>query len=84
MVAVLQNFKPGNTYRKEDIKKTLQAIYAGLGLSKVAKATDLEEFFVLHEAVLTSGGVRKKAFNLIGYNEKTIHAIQQYQANHTG
>ena len=84
MVAVLQNFKPGNTYRKEDIKKTLQAIYAGLGLSKVAKATDLEEFFVLHEAVLTSGGVRKKAFNLIGYNERAIHAIQQYQANHAG
>jgi hypothetical protein len=84
MLAVLQNFKPGNTYRKEDIKKTLQAIYAGLGLSKVAKATDLEEFFVLHEAVLTSGGVRKKAFNLIGYNERKIHAIQQYQANHTG
>jgi hypothetical protein len=81
MVAVLQNFKPGNTYRKEDIKKTLQAIYAGLGLSKVAKATDLEEFFVLHEAVLTSCGVRKKAYKIIDYNEKKVHAIQDYMGN---
>ena len=84
MVAVLQNFKPGNTYRKEDIKKTLQAIYTGLGLSKVAKATDLEEFFVLHEAVLTSGGIRKKAYKIIDYNERTVHAIQEYMGNRAG
>ena len=84
MVAVLKNFQPGNTYRKEDIKKTLQAIYTGLGLSKVAKATDLEEFFMLHEAVLTSGGVRKKAYKIIDYNERTVHAIQEYMGNRAG
>ena len=84
LAEIVKNFQPGNTYRKEDIKVQLQAIYNNLGLTQTAKATDLAEYFNLADAVLTTNGVRKKAYKIIDYNERTIHAIQEYMGNGEG
>jgi hypothetical protein len=84
LAEIVKNFQPGNTYRKEDIKVQLQAIYNNLGLTQTAKATDLAEYFNLADAVLTTNGVRKKAYKILDYNERTIHAIQEYMGNGEG
>ena len=44
---ILKLFKIGDKYSKSDIKSMLSELYKKLGYSKTAKATDLEEFFVL-------------------------------------
>lgn len=84
LAEIVKIFQPGNTYRKEDIKSQLQAIYNGLGLARTAKATELCEYFLLQEAVLTCNGVRKKAYKILDYNEGTIHAIREYMGNREG
>ncbi len=43
--AALFYFQPGNKYSKKYIKEKLQEIYSQLGVIKVAKASDLEEYF---------------------------------------
>ena len=83
LAEIVKIFQPGNTYRKEDIKSQLQAIYNGLGLARTAKATELCEYFLLQEAVLTCNGVRKKAYKILDYNERTVHAIQEYMGKGT-
>ena len=81
---IVKQFQPGHTYRKDYIKTQLQSIYTGMGLNRKAKATDLKEYFDLHEAVLTSNGVRSKAYEIKNYNERTIQSIQEYMAYHEG
>lgn len=45
--AILFNFQPDNKYTKKYIKEKLQEIYDQQGIKKVAKASDLEEYFKL-------------------------------------
>ena len=45
--SILFNFQPDNKYTKKYIKEKLQEIYDQQGIKKVAKASDLEEYFKL-------------------------------------
>ena len=55
-------FKVGNRYIKADIKQTLKLLYERIGYEKTAKASDLQEYFVV-KGILTSD--KKNGFELI-------------------
>ena len=50
---IYSNFKIGDRYTSKDIKQKLQEIYSSLGISKTAKATDLENYFTLVKTKIT-------------------------------
>lgn len=52
-------FVVGNTYTLKDVKKSLQSIYDNLGVSRVAKATDLAEFFELKPTTIIDSQTKK-------------------------
>ena len=52
----------GNRYVKADIKNTLKSLYEKIGYQKTAKATDLEEYYVI-KPILTSD--KKHGFEII-------------------
>jgi len=43
--AIDKSFKVGERYKKADIKEGIQSIYKSLEIDKVAKATDINEYF---------------------------------------
>ena len=61
---VNQKFKVGDRYSKSDIKFKLNEIYSEIGISKTAKATDLEKWFDLRRISIASGTGRANGFLL--------------------
>ena len=51
---ILFNFQPGNKYTKKYIKEKLQEIYNQFNIKKSAKASDLEEYFILKPSKITN------------------------------
>jgi hypothetical protein len=50
---ILDFFKVGEKYKRTDIKFKLQEIYTELGLQKIAKSTDLEEYYEIKKVRFT-------------------------------
>jgi len=55
-------FEVGKRYTKSDIKSTLKNLYERLGYQKTAKASDLEQYFIV-KGILTSD--KKNGFELL-------------------
>ncbi len=58
--AVLFHFQPGNRYINKYIKEKLQEIYNQLNLRKNAKASDLEEYFILKRIKISNKVTNKR------------------------
>lgn len=52
VAAILSKFKVGERYIKKDIKSELGNIYKKFGISKTAKATDINEYFETKQVIL--------------------------------
>ena len=65
--AILFNFQPGNKYTKKYIKEKLQEIYNQFDFKKIAKASDLEEYFILNRVKISNKetGKRDEGFEII-------------------
>ena len=65
---ILSTFKVGEKYKKSDIKPRLQEIYTELGLSKTAKAIDLEEYYELKNIKINdpTTKVRDHGYEILG------------------
>jgi hypothetical protein len=63
--SIYSNFKVGYEIPKSDMKVCLQAIYDKLGLTKTAKATDIEEWFEVEECKKQKNGKRSWYFRLV-------------------
>lgn len=63
----MQFLKPNTPYRNADLKTIIQQIYAELGISKKATATDLTDYFENVKAVKVnnSDGTRDNGLMII-------------------
>ena len=64
---VISSFVVGEKYTKSDIKQKLISIYASLGLSKKAKATDIEDYYEVKPVLIPNKetGKRDKGYLII-------------------
>lgn len=58
-------FIVGHNYKCSDIKKTLQQIYFDNGITKTAKASDLEEWFEVKYVNIAVSGKSNRGFKII-------------------
>ena len=65
--SVISSFVVGEKYTKSDIKQKLISIYAFLGLSKKAKATDIEDYYEVKPVLIPNQetGKRDKGYLII-------------------
>ena len=68
---ILCSFSIGQKYPKNIVKAKLQEIYDNCGMTKVAKASDLEDYFKIQECKITNKdtGKRDAAFEIIKKKE---------------
>ncbi len=64
---IMYTFLIGNRYTKKYIKEKLQEIYDQIGIRKVAKASDLEDYFVLNKIKISNKttGSRDAGFEIV-------------------
>jgi len=62
---IMSSFIVGERYQRKAIKTTLQKIYGDLGISKKAKATDLEIYYNLKNVVDTCHGEKVSGYEII-------------------
>ena len=63
---VYSAFKENTSYPKNYIKQELQNIYTSLGLSKTAKASDIENFYEVSRArIKNSSGKYDEGYKII-------------------
>lgn len=61
---IRQVFVSGGKYKTADIKSTLQRIYDKRGLSRTAKATDIQAYFKMKAIKITENGIKSAGFLL--------------------
>ena len=63
---IYETFKVGEKYGKSSIKSTLKEIYLNYNYNKTAKASDLQEYFVLKSTRALEEGVWVNGFEILG------------------
>lgn len=61
---VFSEFTVGESYTRKEIKEKLRKIYSDLGIIKVPKATDLEEFFEIKVCKINEGKIRVNGYKI--------------------
>ena len=62
---ILHTFFIGNRYTKKYIKEKLQEIYNQFNIKKTAKASDLEEYFILRRSIITENKKKIEGLEII-------------------
>ena len=64
---IYDTFEVGQKYSKSDVKQTLKEIYHTCCISKTAKATDLEDYFVIKDCLVQNKetGKRDRGFEIV-------------------
>ena len=66
ILEIYNTFIPGNKYSKSSIKQKLKNIYETYSYSKTAKASDLEEYFIIRTSQLKEGSKWVNGFEILG------------------
>ena len=62
---VLHSFLIGNKYTKKYIKEKLQEIYDKQGIKRSAKASDLDNYFIIRRSIITENKKKIEGFEII-------------------
>lgn len=66
ILEIYNTFIPGNKYSKSSIKQKLKNIYETYSYSKTAKASDLEEYFIIRTSQLKEDSKWVNGFEILG------------------
>jgi hypothetical protein len=69
-IVTLLGYKSGQWLPNQTIKADLERIYSKLGITKTAKATDLQQYYGLKESVKKIKGTNIKGYTIINTNIK--------------